>query len=278
MMKRLRSSFPLFVAQAALTLVCFSVAPAALAADDATDATNATKRAQTVTRLNGEGTAFFKARDFRRALDRFNEAYALEAEPDLLYNIARCHEALGETATAIAKYTRYVEEPGADAEGRARAQEKLRSLKQAAPAAPAAGPKAAPSAGSVAPATAPATAARSYSPWTWITLGIGGAAAVGGSAAFLLGVSDHGKVTDDPGYGQPGQVSTLTRARAEELIDSGDRKKTIGVALWGVGGAALVTSTVLFLLERSAKPRERAAWLGVTPAKNGGGFSLQGRF
>ncbi len=274
-MRRPSFTLPPFAARAALALALVALAPGARAADEPQGGDAASKRAQNVTRLNAEGTAFFKARDYRKALDRFNEAYALEAEPDLLYNIARCHEALGETSVAIEKYNRYLEQPGADAEGRARAEEKLRSLKQAQASAAARAGAAAPG-----PPGPKAPPGRSFSPWTWVTLGLGGAAAVGGGVAFFLGARDHSKVTDAGGYGEGGPngpASTLTRARAEELIDAGDTKKTVGVALWGVGGAALVTSAVLFLLERP-KPGERAASAGFAPTPGGGLLSFQKRF
>jgi tetratricopeptide (TPR) repeat protein len=276
-MRRAPSFICHLAAGSALALAALTAAPPARAQEGGGDA--AAKRAQTVTRLNAEGTAFFKARDYRKALERFNEAYGLEAEPDLLYNIARCHEALGESALAIEKYARYVEQPGADAEGRARAEEKLRSLRQAQAAGDARGPKG--GAGAARPAAAgSAPEGRSYSPWTWIALGVGGAAAAGGTVLFLGGVRDHNEVTDAPNYGKAGestQPSSLTRARAQELVDAGDQKKLIGVALWGVGGAALATSAVLFLLERP-KPSERGPSVGVAPGPGGGSLWLTGRF
>lgn len=281
-MKRARASFPRFAARAAVAIAVAAVAasPGRLPSARADEASpDAAKSAQTVTRLNAEGTSFFKAREFRRALERFNEAYALEAEPDLLYNIARCHEALGESSAAIDKYTRYLEQPGADAEGRARAEEKLRSLRQAQ-----AG-RAGPGGAAAAPATRPPAGAaapegRSFSPWTWVALGLGGAAAAGGTIAFLAGKSDHDKVTGAENYDRADQndrPSSLTRARARELVDSGDTKKAVGVALWGAGGAALVTSAVLFALERP-KAAERAAAFDFAPGPGGGLLSLHGRF
>ncbi len=279
-MRRARPSLCNLAAGAALAFGVIAAAPAARADEPAGDA--ASKRAQTVTRLNVEGTAFFKARDFRKALERFNEAYGLEAEPDLLYNIARCHEALGETSLAIEKYTRYVEQPGADAEGRARAEEKLRSLKQAQTAAGArAGAGTPPAKGGQPAGVDKAAKGRSFSPWTWVALGVGGAAAAGGTFAFLSGASDHNKVTGASNYGKAGEnneASDLTRARAQDLIDSGDTKKLIGVALWGVGGAALATSAVLLLLERPKPAESGAAFIGVMPGPGGGLLSLQGRF
>ncbi|HEU4405265.1 MAG TPA: hypothetical protein VFS43_08255 [Polyangiaceae bacterium] len=277
-MRRARPPLGRLAAAAALALAALAAAPAALADEPAGDA--AAKRAQAVTRLNAEGTALFKARDYRKALERFTEAYGLEAEPDLLYNIARCHEALGEDAAAIETYGRYLEQPGADAEGRARAEEKLRTLRQARAAAEAGGGRPAGGGAGAPPGAARAPAGRSFSPWTWVALGVGGAAAAGGTVAFLSGAGDHREVTSARSYGKAGESSepsTLTRARAQALIDSGDTKKLVGVALWGASGAALAASAALFLLERPA-PRERAAFVAVAPAPGGGAVSLFGRF
>ncbi len=81
--------------------------------------------------LSSEGLSFYKARDYRRAAERFLQAYAFDADPNLLFNVARCYGALGDAASAIEKYQAYLKEPGIDAKGREHAETAIRSLRQA---------------------------------------------------------------------------------------------------------------------------------------------------
>jgi hypothetical protein len=54
--------------------------------------------------------ARYDAGDYRGALARFQQGYAMEHEPAFLYNIGRCHEQLGEVHPAIDAYERYLTE------------------------------------------------------------------------------------------------------------------------------------------------------------------------
>jgi tetratricopeptide (TPR) repeat protein len=55
-----------------------------------------------------EGRIAFEKARYAEALERMERAYSLAPIPDLLYDIARCHEQLGHTADAISAYERYV--------------------------------------------------------------------------------------------------------------------------------------------------------------------------
>src|SRR5688572_14968776 len=46
---------------------------------------------------------------FKEAIDLLNEAYALDAQPVLLYNLARAHEGLGDLDLAISTYEKYLQ-------------------------------------------------------------------------------------------------------------------------------------------------------------------------
>ena len=118
----------------------------------------------------------------------------------------------------------------------------------------------------------------SYSPWTWITLGTGIALVAGGTASYVLGELDHRQIVDSDGYTSGGTVD-MTRARALSLEGSGDTKKLVGYVLWGAGGAALVTSTVLFVLDATSGVEETGGVsVGASTLPGGGFLSLQGRF
>ena len=233
-------------------------------------------RAASVQKLSEEGATLYQARDYRRANEKFQQAYAIDPDPNLLYNIGKCFEALGERAAAVEKYEAFLRAPGGDLQGRLKAQESLRVLKaqqQAQSAATAPHPTPAPT------ATAD-TADRGGATRTaaWVTLGGGVALAAGGTVVYLLGASDHNKVSSATNFDKPGQVVDMTEARANELRDSGTTKKTVGAVLWGVGGAAVVTAAVLFVVQGRAGASEGSVAVGAVPLPGGAAASLVGRF
>ena len=232
-----------------------------------------------VSALNEAGAKHYEKRNYRLAIESFIEAYAIDHDPNLLFNIARCYEELGETAAAIEKYTTFVESPGADAEGRVRAEASLRALKHlSADAAPAgrgresAEPKR--DQGESEPET---EQHRGISPlWKWSTLG-GGVVLTGvGATLYVLGARDHSQVTSAPGYGDPSSVYPMTRDEAQSLVDSGDTKKLIGGIGMGLGSALVATSVVLFLTGGSTEESNVA--LSILPTSRDVTASLSGRF
>ena len=87
---------------------------------------------------------------------------------------------------------------------------------------------------------------------------------------------DHRKITGVDGYGD--DASGMSERRASQLEKSGDTKKLAGYALWGVGGASLVASTVLFLLDATSDHAESSVSVGMAPTPGGGQLSLGARF
>lgn len=75
--------------------------------------------------------------------------------------------------------------------------------------------------------------------WTWVTLGVGGAAlatAVGFGAAAKSAETDlHARVND--------------HATAQSLADSARTRATVSNVFWGVGGVAVAAGTTLFFVE-----------------------------
>ncbi len=107
-------------------------------------------------------------------------------------------------------------------------------------------------------------------PWIWASAGVGGALAVGGTIAWLLGESDHAAVDD----------GDLTQREAYALAADGDTKKTAGAVLWlgslAAGGAAVV----LAILEREdgATRTRSSATVTAAPVRGGGAVMVEGRF
>jgi tetratricopeptide (TPR) repeat protein len=233
---------------------------------------------KSVAQLNEEGTAFYQQRDYRRAIERFIQAYAIDPDPNLLFNVARSYERLGEVDAAIEKYEQFLNTPGADASGRARAQESLRALRESksAPAPAASQPGEPVSAPSSATST-PADASAGPSALPWVVLGGGVVFTTVGVSLYLLGASDHNKVTDARGYGRADAVVPMTRAEAEDLVSSGDTKKLIGGIGLGLGGALLTTYVILLATSGSSAAPEDVAF-AVAPTSGGASMSLAGSF
>jgi tetratricopeptide (TPR) repeat protein len=56
-----------------------------------------------------QGLAYFKSGDFDRAIAEYQTAFDLSAEPDLIFNIALCHDRAGRPIPALQGFRRYLE-------------------------------------------------------------------------------------------------------------------------------------------------------------------------
>jgi len=98
-----------------------------------------------------------------------------------------------------------------------------------------------------------------------------------GVSLYLLGASDHNKVTDARGYGQADAVVPMTRGEAEDLVSSGDTKKLLGGIGLGLGGALLTTYVILLATSGSSSGPDDVAF-AVAPTPDGASMSLAGSF
>ena len=257
---------------AVLLLAAASLRAAPAAAEEPAEAAR-------VTELNEAGARFYREKNYHRAIEKFIEAYAIDHDPNLLFNVARCYEELGDTRAAIEKYTAYINAPGADAAGRVRADQSLRALRalQKQAAAPSRAP-AAETAAATAEAAAPADrggaapASGGHRVLAWSALAAGALLAAGGGVAFTLGMRDHDRVTSAPGYGDPNAVSSLTLAEARDLAASGDQKKLAGGIALGIGGALVATSVVLFMLPNRTEGAASTGTFALGWAPGAGGL------
>lgn len=116
------SVLPLLVVFALFGLL---VAPAqAVAQDDS-------ERIQKVEALSAEGAELFNADKHEEAIDRFTKAYDLEPVPVLLFNIARCYEALEKWDDAEEYYQKFVRSPDTDSDARELAMDRIDSVRGA---------------------------------------------------------------------------------------------------------------------------------------------------
>jgi tetratricopeptide (TPR) repeat protein len=284
----MKTSSPFCSSLALLASAALALAPSAARAAD-NRPSPAPANASSVAQLNEEGAALYAARDYRRAIEKFIQAYAVDSDPNLLFNIARCYEELGETDAAIEKYETFLKTPGADTRGRQRARESLTALRQAKNSAPASAEPplepsgaAAPPGPEAAPVPAAANDEPSGSALPWVVLGGSVAFAVVGTTFYLLGASDHSKVTDARGYGDPSAVAEMTRQEADDLVSSGDTKKLMGGISFGLAGALAATYVVLLVSaddESSPEPTPGPALgFSLVPSRDGTSVLVQGSF
>jgi hypothetical protein len=251
--------------------------------------------APAVAKLTNEGMTLFRAADYRHALERFLQAATIDQDSNLLFNIARCYEMLGDRDAAIEKYEAFLAKPDADSQGKVRANEAIRMLRDAkarsaaaAAAPPVVAPQAAPpfaigrnldaGSGGVNPGD---DGGRPLLTAAVVTLSAGVLVTAAGVIAMALGSADHDKVTNSAGYGNPMQVDPLTQTQAQALVDSGNSKQLAGEIAIGVGGALLVTSAVLFVVRSGhggPDKETRSVAFQFAPSTSGARVLLEGRF
>jgi hypothetical protein len=212
--------------------------------------------------LNEMGSSLYASGNYAAALDSFERAYTLIAEPNLLFNIAGCHERLGHKSQAVEYYRWFLGSSATNTNGRRRAIAAIARLTDTPP-----------------PAPKPTVVEKNGwddTVWPIATLGAGILFAGLGAGLYLDGAHDHNEVTNAPGFGEGS--STLTDDEAKELIDAGDTKKLVGGIAFGFG-AALIATHVAITVWRSTSHDESGQTTGSTELRLiPGGWALAGAF
>lgn len=230
--------------------------PALAAEDGASNVAIPEAEAARAMALNEEGAALYAARDYRRAVEKFIQAHAVDEDPNLLFNIASCYEKLGDADAAIEKYRDFLAAPAADPEGRQRAEKAIEALSHGPAEAGPARSKPADAAVKAprepqAPPTPVVLQVRPDGPrlLPWLAFGGGAVLGVAGATFYLLGANDHAEVTGSPGYGDRSVAASMTLAQAEHLVRNGKTKKWIGGTSLVLGGALVTSYLVIWLLD-----------------------------
>jgi tetratricopeptide (TPR) repeat protein len=214
------------------------------------------------------GESYFKTSDYEGSLREFRTAYALSKRPLILLNLANVYERMSKLPEAVEMLKQYLDE---DKNTKERATIELRiqnlqkRIDEAARSATEAGgsqpqspaPSAAP------PAPAPAASASAAPPPNrlpaYISLGVGGAAAIG---AIVTGIVANGKYNDaDAGCAKTPQGCSDSEVAPIKSMALASTILT-GVAVLGVGAGAY------FLL--TAKPKSTQAASALVPAVSAG--------
>lgn len=237
------------------------------------------------------GVASFRSGRYLEAARAFEQAYAIDPQPALVYNQARSFERALESDRAIAAYERFIQLPGTTAALRAKALETLDALRReqvarAARRVPTRDFMPAPSAPVPSAPTGSAdlsTAAPTPEPdrtVEWALVGGGAALVAGGAIAGALALGSEADFDD-------ALERRVPRAELEDLQARAEDRARIADVLLVSGAAAAATGLVLFLVRRGPEPGRpvsggssggRSLSVGPMLAPEGAGLVLDARF
>ena len=218
------------------------------------------------------GKTYYSQAAYRRALEAFQESHRLSGKAALLFNIGKCHEALGELGEAIASYRQYLGSTGkSDANIEARIKNLERRLEaQRATVAQSQPARVEPTDAAARPTpTAPTDRPVSGQRLDWMTLsgwslvGLGAAAVAAGIAMGVLAKKRASEVEDAYRAGIHDWADIKSTEEEGKRFDIGMIVGlTLGIAAAG-GGA-----TLLYFSHRSERKISRRT-LSLTPMIHG---------
>jgi tetratricopeptide (TPR) repeat protein len=219
-----------------------------------------------------KGEAFFREKRYDQAIDAYQEAYRLSALPALLLNIAQAYRLKGDPRKAIAHYKQFVE-AAPDHEFAAEARVLIARLtaeveEQEAAEARAAAERAERERGPTRTVTVERTVPSRGSKGmriAGIATGAAGMVAIGFGIKYALDV----RRIEDELSSREGQWTEEALARVQE----GERAERAMVLLLGLGGGAVVTGALLYVIGRPARDSGAQA-IGLAPAAGGNGLSV----
>jgi len=221
------------------------------------------------------GAAYYSQADYKAAIDEFQKAYKLNRAPELLHNLGRCHEALGELDRAIELFEQYLRERP-KAPNRVTLELRIKNLRKRLkpapkpPATPATAPAPKPREVPVIPP--PVTPQARTSPMKiagWAAVGLGAAGLV---AAGVLG----GLASKETGEYEDAWSDGLPASEGKQILERAEGYEVGMFVALGVGGAAAIAGVVLLLMDRNKEaPGDVALGLGgATLRPTAGGLAV----
>jgi hypothetical protein len=115
--------------------------------------------------------------------------------------------------------------------------------------------------------------------WPWVSLGVGAGMLITGGVMSGLAASEKGKI-ESTHVGVLGDIVTTPRSEAQSHSDKAKTYEKVSFAMYAVGGAAVITSVVLFVVKPGSKEKTSKPDLVLSPVAYEGGASLcfEGRF
>ena len=219
------------------------------------------------------GEKLYQASNYPAALVEFQKAYKLAPRPGMLFNIARCHEVMGDLEEAVKHYERYIEGLP-EAKNRGLVKTRITNLKATLASKEKTAPVSAPfkkEPTAVKQEVPPAPAPRSWKRTAgWAGLGAGAALLATGA---LLGVLAQEKADE---YNDETSAGALYRD-LREIESSGEALQAAQIATLIAGGVLFTAGAVLVILDRKGQTREQpAASVTVAPYIGQGNFGIAG--
>jgi hypothetical protein len=238
------------------------------------------------------GKRFFEESDYGSASHNFIDAFKLDCtKPELLLNIARANELLGNRAEAVHALETYLQRgQGLGPDDKTQLQRRIDNLKAAIAAQVAASapvptvatpipstvaPVPTPAPTTIVPPPPPATDDRQHTITPWIVTGVGGAAAIAGGVMYLVGSGDVSSAK------KTCPVSTKCPvASAISQGNTGDTLESAGSVTFFVGLAAVAGGVLWHFLEPTGPASGSPSKASFTPVVGPGysGASVVGRF
>ncbi len=254
-----------------------AAAPEGEAPPDTTD-TGVTQAEKTeAEQLSGQAIVEFNAKNYDKAVELFEQAFAVDPQPNYLFNIGRVYEEAGNLESAVEFYGRFVKQPGVDITARETALERLQVLrkiieetKEPEPEPepePEVEPKPEPE-----PVPDPAIEKNAKKRKVmrgagFGLLGAGVGVLIGGAVLGALAQGDN-KNADDAG----------SLAERQDLLQKSQGKALGGDIMFGVGGALLVTGVILVVIGYSKPKTGSRVALQPSFGPRGGALTMQMRF
>jgi tetratricopeptide (TPR) repeat protein len=247
-----------FAMQLTATNAHAQAAPAASAPSSASAHTRAAE-------LFKKSVETYRSGDFKQTIDLLNEAYALEPQPVLLYNLARAQEGIGNNDAAIETYEKFLaQEP--NAKDRGAIEQRLATLRRQRD------ERLALEKRSAAQATAqpvePARPERPPHKRSVLPYVVGGVGVVGLAAGVVFGLTANSK--RDDAVAAPGQREALG------LEDDAKSSATLSTVSFVVGGVLLAAGATWWLLDLNASKQTGSGAPAMRVGLGPGTFRLEG--
>lgn len=270
----MRASLSLRTAFVAFTLVSFSAAqvraaPVADAIEPAPDDAAAFEQA---------AIDAFEAGRYDQAVENFERAFALDANPNNLFNIGRVYEEVGDFGAAVDYYKRFIAQPKVSLDNRKIALERIEVLEQIIAKTQSAAVEPEPEPESPAPVIAAQPVAiddvdssdeqrrRKQRAGGYVLLGLGGAGLIAGGIAGGLAAGTERELADSS---EPEQRT--------KLVERGDAAALAADVLLIAGGTLALVGLIVTLTALPKRNQQRTALAPVFDA-HGGGVVVLHRF
>jgi tetratricopeptide (TPR) repeat protein len=214
------------------------------------------------------GKRFFDEADYTTAIHNFADAYKLDCtKPELLLNIARANELLGNRAEAVRALETYLQRAtNATEDDKAQLQRRIDNLKaliaQQTPVVAPPPPVSTTTAVAPPPPLPPVTVEeRHHTIPPWILIGIGGVAVIAGGATALAGLGDISSANSTCPV-----ASKCNNASAVSTGNTGDTLDKAGQAVFFSGLGVVAVGVLWHFLEPTGPVNKDATKTSLVPA------------